>query len=151
MSVVEVERAMNDELEKAIADLRAAFKKSGLESLWVTISAQGSPTGRREAPHCWRATANPTTRQRSQNCDRGDAANLLPGPIERMTKRISVGIRGKADRKRERIGSGDEPSRAPFLFGIAAPLLLIIPLAVASALPLLRPPATPRPDRARTH
>jgi hypothetical protein len=44
-----------------------------------------------------------------------------------MTKRISVGIRGKADRKRERIGSGDESSRAPFLFGIAAPLPLINP------------------------
>ena len=36
---------MNDELEKAIADLRAAFKKSGLESLWVTVSAQGAIIG----------------------------------------------------------------------------------------------------------
>jgi hypothetical protein len=48
---------MNDELEKAIADLRAAFKKSGLESLWVTVSAQGAIVGTVDAHGKARSTA----------------------------------------------------------------------------------------------
>jgi hypothetical protein len=36
---------MNDELKSAIADLREAFKNSCLESLWLTISAEGAIVG----------------------------------------------------------------------------------------------------------
>jgi hypothetical protein len=60
-------RAMNEELEKAIADLRAAFKKSGLESLWVTISAQGTIVGTVDAHGKAQSTALLATDSESNN------------------------------------------------------------------------------------
>jgi hypothetical protein len=60
-------RAMNEKLEKVIADLRAAFKKSDLESLWVTISAQGTIVGKVDAHGKAQSTASLATNGESNN------------------------------------------------------------------------------------
>jgi hypothetical protein len=59
--------AMNDELKKAIADLRSAFRNSGLESLWLTISAEGAIVGTLDAHGKAQSVALPTTHAESNN------------------------------------------------------------------------------------